>query len=100
MRVMQLGDARVISVRTTVNIDDKLLELAKERAHERHLTLGQLIELALQRQFSVQLPDEFPELPTIDSGGFLPGIDPTSNRSLYEAMEEDEFRDFGIGETA
>jgi hypothetical protein len=100
MRVMHRGDANVISMRTTVNIDDKLLEFAKERAHERHQTFSQFLEEALQRYLSVRLPDEFPELPTIDSGGFLPGIDPTSNRSLYEAMEEDEFRDFGIGETA
>lgn len=59
-------------------------------AHERNQTLDQFVEAALQWYLTVQLPDEFPELPTIDSGGFLPGIDPTSNRSLYDAMDEGE----------
>lgn len=90
MRVMHLDDARVISMRTTVNIDDKLLEFAKERAHERHLTLGQMVEEALQVYLMTPLVEEYPELPVFDGGGYLPGIDPTSNRSLYDAMDEGE----------
>lgn len=77
-------------MRTTGTIDDRLLERAKERAHERQQTLDQFLEAALQRHLAVELPDEFPELPTADGGGFLPGIDPRSNRSLYDAMDEGE----------
>lgn len=72
-------------------IDDRLLELAKERAHERRVTLGQLVELALQKFLMEDLTTvERHELPVFSGGGgFLPGIDPRSNRSLYEAMDDE-----------
>ncbi|WP_161962248.1 type II toxin-antitoxin system VapB family antitoxin [Nocardioides speluncae] len=78
-------------MRTTVNIDDRLLEFAKERAHERHLTLGEMLEEALQRYLMTPIVEEYPELPVFEGGGgFLPGIDPSSNSSLYDAMDEGE----------
>ena len=57
-------------MRTTVTIDDRLLELAKERAHEQHLTLGQLVERGLQAELMRPTVDrgERPELPTLEIG--------------------------------
>lgn len=82
-------------MRTTVTIDDRLLELAKERAHEQHLTLGQLVERGLQAELMRPTVDrgERPELPTLEIGRMLPGIDPTSNASFLDAMEADDADD-------
>lgn len=78
-------------MRTTVTIDDHLLALAKERARERDLTLGQLVQRALQEHLLKEPPHARPELPVMrGGGGFRPGIDPSSNASLYAAMHEEE----------
>ncbi len=76
-------------MRTTVNVDDKLLELAKARAHERHLTLGELVEAALREHLTREVSNRVVPLPVFTPGtGMRSDIDPRSNRSLYEALEE------------
>lgn len=80
-------------MRTTVNIHDGLLETVKARAKEDGQTLGDLIEVALQQYLLyVDRPvDVGPPLPVFRGGtGMAPGIDPSSNASLYEAMYADE----------
>lgn len=80
-------------MRTTVNIHDGLLETAKQRAQRDGKTLGDVIEEALQRYLTtVDEPEEKgPPLPVFQGGsGLAPGIDPSSNASLYEAMYADE----------
>jgi len=77
-------------MRTTVTIDDELLEAAKRRARLRGLTLGGLVEAALRRELA--LADEAPaapEIPVFRGGtGPRPGVDLTSNRALYELLDE------------
>ena len=79
-------------MRTTLNIDDRLLELAKARAHEQHQTLGQLVEDALQRFLTVKSPPpEAPSIPVFSRGtGFVDGVDWTSNRGLFHALDRGE----------
>lgn len=80
-------------MRTTVNIDDGLLETVKRRAQERRTTLGDVLEQALRDYVMRPDPDpsKAPELPVFRAGGLRPGIDPTSNASLFEAVgDEDE----------
>ncbi len=77
-------------MRTTLSIADELLVAAKRRARERGQTLGQVIDAALRRELS---PDtalaEGPRVPTFTGGtGPRPGIDLSSNRALYEALDE------------
>lgn len=74
-------------MRTTITIDDGLLETAKRRARERHTTLGKLIEDGLRREFAVidEPPAAGPPLPVFHGGGLRPGIDPASNASLFDA---------------
>lgn len=76
-------------MRTTLTIDDRLLALAKTRAHEQHRTLGQLVEDALQRYLSADKPPQrVPELPVFERGtGFVEGVDWSSNRGLFEALD-------------
>lgn len=76
-------------MRTTVSIDDELLESAKRRAAERGKTLGQVLEDALRRELAAPAPTERPTVPVFRGGtGPRPGIDLTSNRALHEALDE------------
>lgn len=77
-------------MRTTVTIGDELLAAAKERARLRGLTLGELVEAALQRELA--LTDESStavDIPVFKGGtGPRPGVDLASNRALYELLDE------------
>ena len=77
-------------MRTTISIHDELLKTAKLRARERGLTLGGLIEDALRRELSVrEEPPARVDLPVFRGGnGPRPGVDLTSNRALYELLDE------------
>jgi len=80
-------------MRTTVTIDDNLLVLAKQRASERGKTLGDLVEDALHYYLAMPKPGgkAAPPLPVFQGGGgFLPGIDPTSNVSMLDAADADD----------
>ncbi|MGI8758669.1 MAG: ribbon-helix-helix protein, CopG family [Acidimicrobiales bacterium] len=78
-------------MRTTVAVDDEVLAAAKRRARERGLTLGQVIEAALQRELAAEdRPGDRLPVPVFRSGtGPRPGIDLTSNRALHEALDDD-----------
>jgi len=77
-------------MRTTVSIDDELLAAAKHRAHQRNQTLGQLVEAALRRELN--RADDLgapPPIPVFRGGGGVrPGVDLTSNRAIYELLDE------------
>lgn len=77
-------------MRTTISIDDRLLDYAKARAAAAGQTLGAYVEEALRmRLTTVAAPTPAPDLPVFTRGtGFRPGIDPTSNRSLYDALDD------------
>jgi hypothetical protein len=78
-------------VRTTVSIDDQLLELAKLRAHQRHQTLGEFVESAIQHYLSANMSaGKAPAVPVFQQGsGLVPGVDASSNRGLLDALDED-----------
>lgn len=76
-------------MRTTVSIGDELLAQAKRRAANRQLTLGQYVEQALRRDLLAdEPPRQVVELPVFAGGRPRPGIDVTSNRDLYDALDE------------
>jgi len=77
-------------VRTTISIDDELLASAKARARERGKTLGQLVEDALRRELAVDYTTaKGPPVPIFrGGGGSTPGLDLTSNRAIYEFLDE------------
>lgn len=78
-------------MRTTLALDDYLLESAKRRARERGQTLGQVVEDALRRELAkVEEEVEPVEVPVFRGGrGPMPGIDLTSNRALREALDSE-----------
>lgn len=76
-------------MRTTLSIDDQLLEVAKKRAHRSGMTLGSYVEDALRRQLAAQSsPRARVDIPVFTRGtGMRPGIDAASNRSLFDALD-------------
>lgn len=80
----------MVIVRTTISISDELLAAAKRRARERGQTLGSVVEDALRRELaSGGESSPRPPVPVFTGGtGPRPGLDLTSNRALYEVLDE------------
>lgn len=76
-------------MRTTISIDDELLRSAKERARQRGVTLGHVVEAGLRRELASADDVDVPELPVFTRGtGPRPGIDLTSNRAIAQALDD------------
>ena len=79
-------------MKPTLDIDDRLRADAKAAAARERSTLTRLIEegLALRlRKRSGARRRARSALPVIPGkGGLRPGIDPTSNRALFDALDE------------
>lgn len=76
-------------VRTTVNIDDQLLAAAKASARQAGQTLGEFVEDSVRLRLAMRPPKSWPPLPVFDQGsGPRPGVDLSSNRALYDALDE------------
>jgi hypothetical protein len=79
-------------MRTTVRLDDALLERARREAERRGLTLTALIEQGLELVMRKPLPAAKRggvRLPVSKArGGTLPGIDLDSSAALLDRMED------------
>ena len=80
----------LVIIRTTVSISDELLAAAKRLAHERGVTLGEVVEAALRREVAVPTQrTQRPAVPVLqDRDGLRPGVDLTSNRDTYELLDD------------
>jgi hypothetical protein len=78
-------------MRTTVRLDDRLLEQAKREAAGRGETLTALIERGLRLAIAKPAPSRRPKRVTLPvsraQGGTLPGVDLNDSASLYDIME-------------
>ena len=79
-------------MKTTLNIDDSVMQRLREEAARRQTTMSELVEAGLRRVLAAPVgagnpPDPLPPLPTWDSGGRLVDID--DRDALYRAMEEE-----------
>jgi hypothetical protein len=78
----------VIHMKTTLNIDDRVMVRLKREAARQGRTMGELVETALRLFLqSVGEQTEVKRLPTFKSGGHL--VDVADRDALYRAMEED-----------
>jgi hypothetical protein len=76
-------------MRTTVAINDNLLASAKERAAAQGVSLGRVIEDGLRLLVGRPEPSERPDIPVLrGEGGLRRGVDATSNRALFEILDE------------
>lgn len=74
-------------MRTTIAINDELLDAAKSAAQRRGYTLGQLMEEALRRELARPATPP-PPVPVFRRGtGPRPGVDLRSNRALAELLD-------------
>ena len=77
-------------MRTTVRLDDALLEQAKREAADRRQTLSALIEQGLRLVLAQSRSPHRKRavLPVSGSGGVLPGVELYDNAALLDAMDE------------
>ena len=83
----------VFHMKTTLNIDDTVMQRPREEAARRGTTMSALVEAGLRRVLvapvaAMRRPETLPPLPTWNSGGHLVDID--DRDALYRAMEEEE----------
>ena len=83
----------VCHMKTTLNIDDSVMQRLREEAARRGTTMSALVEAGLRRVLAApavtgKQPDGLPPLPTWNSGGFR--VDIADRDALYRVMEEDE----------
>lgn len=81
-------------MKTTLNLDDRLLADAKALAARQRTSLTRLIEEGLQLRLRAQALSQpeasLPPLPVCSGkGGLLAGIDARSNKSLLAALGDD-----------
>jgi hypothetical protein len=80
-------------VKTTLDLNDQLLTEAKALAARQRTSLTRLIEEGLQlrlRAETASTPRPRVRLPVFKGrGGLVAGVDPLSNRSLLEAVDDD-----------
>jgi hypothetical protein len=79
-------------MKTTLDIDDRLLREAKAAAAKERKSLTRLIEEGLALRLRARPQDRARRrvaLPISQrTGGFRPGIDPTSNKSVLDAIDD------------
>jgi hypothetical protein len=76
-------------MRTTLAIDDEILDAAKFRARSQGSTLGSVVEDALRRYLLQAQPTaDRPTIPVYRNGrGLRPGVDLSSNRAIHELLD-------------
>ena len=76
----------------TISLDENLVKQARIKAIQEGTSLSAKVREMLSayvRQDMPAAPVVIPKLPVSKAtGGLLPGIDPSSNRSFEEAMDE------------
>ncbi len=73
-------------MKTTLNIDDTVMERLRREAARQGRTMSELVEAALRLLFQMRRKrPELPTLPSFSSGGAL--VDVADRQALYEAME-------------
>jgi hypothetical protein len=80
----------LLCMRTTININDALLQSAKVQAAKTNRTLTAVIEDALRLALGKkpgQTPSRKIKIPTTGSGGLQPGVDLDDMSSVFDRME-------------
>ena len=81
----------VFHMKTTLNIDDSVMQRLREEAARRGTTMSALVEAGLRRVLAApetaKRPDSLPSLPSWNGGEEL--VDISDRDALYRAMEEE-----------
>lgn len=80
-------------MKTTLDLNDQLVADAKALAAQQRTTLTRLVEEGLQLRLRAKPRSAKPgrvRLPVFKGrGGLVAGVDPLSNKSLLEALDDD-----------
>lgn len=79
----------------TISLDENLVKLARIKAIQEGTSLSAKVRELLSIYVRQDMPSTtlvIPKLPTSGSGGLLPGIDPCSNRSMFDAIDAAEYK--------
>jgi hypothetical protein len=79
-------------MKTTLDLDDRLVADAKALAARQRTTLTRLVEegLSLRLRAMANAPARRTRLPVLPGrGGLVEGVDPLSNASLLAALDDD-----------
>jgi hypothetical protein len=83
----------IIDMKTTLDLNDRLLADAKALAAQQRTSLTRLIEEGLQLRLRAKRPDPGQprkRLPVFEGrGGLVAGVQPRSNKALLEALGDD-----------
>ncbi|HYD49539.1 MAG TPA: type II toxin-antitoxin system VapB family antitoxin [Terriglobales bacterium] len=79
-------------MKTTIEIDDRLLERAKRQAAARGTTLRAVIEDALRARFAARPANaiRFQFAPPVVQGSQPPAVDPADRNAVYDLLDERE----------
>ena len=81
----------VSHMKTTLNVDDSVMQRLREEAARRGTTMSTLVEAGLRRVLAapktVDAPESLPPLPSWHGGEEL--VDISDREALYRAMEEE-----------
>ena len=77
----------------TISVDENLVKQARIKAIQEGTSLSAKVREMLAAYVQQDIPSATVVVPKLlvskATGGLMPGIDPSSNRSFYEAMEAD-----------
>jgi hypothetical protein len=74
-------------MKTTLVLDDALVDRVRKRAKERGVSMSSIVEEAILQMLMQETPDHPPlELPSFNSGGYL--VDISDRNALYDSMDE------------
>jgi hypothetical protein len=76
-------------------LDENLVKQARIKAIQEGTSLSAKVRELLSIYVRQDMPSTtlvIPKLPTSGSGGLLPGIDPCSNRSMFNAIDAAEYK--------
>ena len=77
------------TTRTTITIDEDLLEEAKNQAVQNRSTVSELVQESLRERFMRREQSVTPFTVTpVDTGGYQPGVDITDNAALRDLLED------------
>ncbi len=79
-------------MKTTLNLDDALMQATRERARQLGVTLTALISDALRRTLAESTPAEFRLTLPVTQGRRMPTVDIDSNAALEEYLDRAERR--------
>ena len=75
-------------MKTTLVLDDALVERVRQRAKERGVSMSSIVEEAIFRMLTEQATADHPplDLPSFNSGGYL--VDITDRNAMYDALDD------------